>query len=158
MPNKDVLFKKKGITKAAIRNNSPFKIPSQKGIVVKCGTDSKTKRPATMYVRARSRVMPMKVGKTITPNEAEELKHKIERCLVCTVETNPHFENRCLTNVEMSAKNISEGKNTFLRYDLFVRPVERRNICFQRQTVENLNKRIEERLEKILTEAGYIFS
>lgn len=139
-------------------NNTHFKLNTNRCLSVSYGTLSKKIRPDVLYLRTRSRVMPIDSHKVITQREAEGIRENIQNCLLNTITLNPHFDNRCLVTVDMSTKNLSEGKRTFLRYDLLLRPIDKRDLLSYKLMMEMFNQKIEERIEKILLKSGYIFT
>ena len=86
------------------------------------------------------------------------LKTEISEILTTTVVNNPHFENRFLTNVEMSSKNLSEGKRTFLRYDIFLRPIRPDSLAMMETTVKCLGQSVERRISTLLGKHGFYFN
>lgn len=135
----------------------PFPIENRYGMIMQFGTDTKKDAPPTLYIRTRTRLTPILKGRKATVNEkgAELLKTKIQECLENAITVNPHFDNRFLTNVELSAKNLSEGKDAYLRYDVFVRPKNPDRIGIIEPSVKNLGRIMEKRIMNILTNTGF---
>lgn len=119
------------------------------------GTDIHKEIPPTLYIRTRARISPISKKNKATLKEIESLKNNLQNCLQKTITENPHFENRFLTNIDLSVKNCAEGKRTFFKYDVFVRPQKPNNINVLEPSVKNLSLTIERRLLLLLNKAGF---
>lgn len=71
-----------------------------------------------------------------------------------TVNDNPHFDNRILTNLDYSTKNLAAGKSVFLRYDIYLRPKKLETLPVQYNRVERLVSTVGRRLSTILKNVG----
>lgn len=148
---------RKKITADTYGKHGPFQIKSSGEIKMVYGTDIPRDIPPTIYIRAKTRLLYNKTIEKITSKDVELLKNKMMECIDTVIKDNPHFENRYLSNMELSTKNVSEGKPTFLRYDIFLRPVKLERMGIVKPLAENLGRTIERRISKLANTYGLCF-
>lgn len=135
-------------------DHGTIKLPSAFGLNAVYGTTMGQTKPSTLYIRTRAKIIPIPNAARGTVKDMERMYGQILSMFQETVNENPHFDNRILSNLDYSTKNLAAGKSVFLRYDIHLRPKKLETLPEQYNRVERLASTVGRRLSTILRNVG----
>lgn len=116
-------------------------IGKQYGINVTFGTALEENLPRVIMVRCKGRIKPI-VKKTTYEKDIDRLKNDILNIIRSNVNDSDFFSNECLANTDISSRSIKYDKYSFIKYDVYVKPYELKDIQSQSHCISELTKNI----------------
>lgn len=128
-----------------------YLIINKKGLRVNYGTTDKN-NPSVIYIRAKGDIMPI-IEKSTYVDDIKELKNKFRRLFLENVKATKELKiEKFICNLEISEKSITYNKKAHLRYDIFIKPSEIKQLKQYENDIklitENVNKEMSEFLKK----------
>ena len=154
-PNASPLYRLRTSKKVMRKpSHGTIEIPSKCGLNALYGTTMNKEKPNILYIRTRTKVGPIPGATLGTAKEIEGIRSQITAMFQDVAKSTPHFDDRILTSLDYSAKNLAAGKTVFLRYDIHIRPTKLDTIPMQYSRVVRLASTVERRLLEILKKVG----
>lgn len=120
-------------------------IDTNDGIVTKYGSIENNEKPTVILLRGKGRV---KANTKQSSYEAEVnlFKKNFEKGICYIIEKTKRFESDYLVYVELSSKNISHSRFSFVKYDIFLKPIVPKTMKQLEKSVINISKSINKSL------------
>lgn len=129
-----------------IDNNTVFK--------TKFGTFDKDK-PSVIYLNARAKLKPT-IKKTNYAPDIKRIKNGFDKFVSEMLSKDKNFGDKFLFSCDVSENNLSFSKKSHIKYEVLVKPVERKNLIDYSETMSILSKDITEKLIEIMQENNFI--
>lgn len=116
-------------------------IGKQNGINVTFGTALEEKLPSVILIRCKGRIKPI-IKKTTYEKDINELKDDILNIIQLKIKNSNLFSNEYLANTDISSRSIKYDKYSFIKYDVYVKPYELKDMQSQSHCISELTKSI----------------
>lgn len=136
-----------------MRKSKQIKIDSIQELSAKYGTIDKNS-PDVLYIRAKGRIMPT-IKKNDYSKDIIDLKSSFSNIIKDNIFSFKKDINteKYIYNVDISEKGISYKKGSYIKYDIFVKPKEKRKIMDYKDIITsfltNVNDDIKEKLDNL---------
>lgn len=122
-------------------------------IVTKYGTTTKAEKPKVLYLRSKAKITPS-LEKSSFEDEIDIIKDDFLKYIDAQVKKNKNLDNKYLSNIDISSKSVAHGKVSFLRYDLYLKPVVQKSLIDNKKLFESLSVKLDNKLNKLLNNYG----
>lgn len=116
-------------------------IGKQNGINVTYGTILEGDAPKVIIIRCKGKIKPI-VPKKSYENDIDSLKEYINYKILSIVRGSKTFSDECLTNVDVSSRSIKYNKYSFIKYDVYVKPLSEKRIQLHSSDISELTSSI----------------
>lgn len=131
-------------------------LDKQNKFITRYGSMLDEECPSVVYLRTKSKITPICEKKDYNA-EVTNIKAKFSEFIKKTIKQNRSVDsNYFLFNIDISPKSIRYGKQSFLRYDLYVKPCGRKTIEENRYRLCQLSTKLDKKLENLLNKDGII--
>lgn len=130
-----------------------YPIIKEKGLRVNYGTTDKN-NPSVIYIRAKGDIKPI-IEKNTYTNDIKELKKKFKQFIIknLNIMTNLKVE-KYICNLEISEKSLTYNKNGHLRYEIFIRPTEIKQLKQYENDIKLITNNVNNEMSNFLEERG----
>lgn len=120
-------------------------IENENGYLTKYGTNltSDNNKPTVVYLRSKIKITP-KLKQQSFENEINSVKSELQQFINKELQNNSMFENRHLCNIELSAKSVSYKKISYMRIDLYIRPIIPQTLIENQPIIKELSLKIKQ--------------
>lgn len=125
-------------------------IKKENGFSTKYGSKENIKDNNIFYVRTKTKITPI-TNKQTYEDDVEKVKFNFANYISKLILKNKHFENEYLSNIDMSAKSISYGKISFLRYDIYLKMKNKDTLENNKELLYKISDNIDTFLIKTLS-------
>lgn len=132
-----------------------FKLNKGNCFVTRYGSTLEEEHPSVVYLRTKSKITPIEKKKEYN-NEIENVKKDFEIYIKKCIFNCKSVENNFMYNLDITSNSIKFGKTSFLRYDVYVKPTKKRTISQNKYRLQQLSKKIDNGLEKLLNSNGIL--
>lgn len=109
--------------------------------------------PEVVYIRTKARITPLSRRDDYS-DAIVEIKASLARAIRDAIEDDSRLENRHITTVEISEKSITFGKKSNAKYDIFIKPVNKKGIDQYYGMVEGFMDTVNGTFERLLRDNG----
>lgn len=127
----------------------PIIIENKKEYVTKYGTDFLNENPSVIYLRSKIKITP-KIQKNSFETEVQNLKNELTQSIANEILNNTSFSNRHLLTIDLSAKSVAYKKISYMRIDLYLKPIIPKPLLENQQIVTDLSNHIKNNLFALL--------
>lgn len=132
-----------------------IKLEKDGKFITRYGTTLNEKLPSVIYLRTKSKVTPT-INKKEYDVEVNNVKEKFEEFVKNTILKSKIVDDVFLFNIDISTKSIRYGKVSFLRYDVYLRPLKKKTIEENVYRMNQLSIKLDKKLEKLLNSNNII--
>lgn len=131
-------------------------LDKQNKFITRYGSMLDEEYPSVVYLRTKSKITPIWEKKDYNA-EVTNIKAKFSEFIQKAIKQNRSVDsNYFLFNIDISSKSIGYGKQSFLRYDLYVKPCGRKTIEENKYRLCQLSTKLDKKLESLLNKDGII--
>lgn len=131
-------------------------LDKQNKFITRYGSMLDEEYPSVVYLRTKSKITPIWEKKDYNA-EVTDIKAKFSEFIQKAIKQNRSVDsNYFLFNIDISSKSIGYGKQSFLRYDLYVKPCGRKTIEENKYRLCQLSTKLDKKLESLLNKDGII--
>ena len=123
--------------------------------VTKYGTTCKSLKPSVLYLRTKTKITPI-VDKNTYEDDIIDVKNKFTEYIDKRIKKSKHFDNNYIFNIDISSKSITYGKTSFLRYDIYLKPLINKSISDNMKLYSEYSEAFDKKLLKLLNKIGLI--
>ena len=123
--------------------------------VTKYGTTCKSLKPSVLYLRTKTKITPI-VDKNTYENDIIDIKNKFTEYVDKRIKKSKYFDNNYIFNIDISSKSIKYGKTSFLRYDVYLKPIVRKSVNDNMKLYSEYSVAFDKKLIKLLNKIGLI--
>lgn len=123
--------------------------------VTKYGTTCKSLKPSVLYLRTKTKITPI-VDKNTYEDDIIDVKNKFTEYIDKRIKKSKHFDNNYIFNIDISSKSITYGKTSFLRYDIYLKPLIKKSISDNMKLYSEYSEAFDKKLLKLLNKIGLI--
>ena len=123
--------------------------------VTKYGTTCKSLKPSVLYLRTKTKITPI-VDKNTYEDDIIDVKNKFTEYIDKRIKKSKHFDNNYIFNIDISSKSITYGKTSFLRYDIYLKPLNKKSISDNMKLYSEYSEAFDKKLLKLLNKIGLI--
>ena len=123
--------------------------------ITRYGSTIESEKPNVVYLRTKSKITPTKQQKEYD-KEVDAVKEKFTKFVHQTIQTSKSVNNDYLFNIDISSKSVKYGKVSFLRYDVYLKPMKRRTIEENKFRIQQLSIKLDNKLERLLNSNNII--
>lgn len=116
-------------------------VETNDGITTKYGSIEESDIPSVVLLRGKGRVKAIE-KKTSYENEVNLFKKNIEKEINYHIKNSKLYSKEYLVEVELSARNITHSKYSFIKYDIFLKPLVPKSMEQMKNNVVNISKKI----------------
>lgn len=120
-------------------------IETNDGIVTKYGSIENNETPSVILLRGKGRVKAIEKQNSYE-TEVNLFKKNFEKEICYIIEKTKKYENDYLVYIELSSKNISHSRYSFVKYDIFLKPIVPKTMEQMKKSVINISKSINKSL------------
>lgn len=123
----------------------------------KYGTMDKNS-PDVLYIRAKGRITPL-LNKSDYSKDITKLKNKFNTVVENNIEKfKDYFDNeKFIYSIDISEKGISFKKGSYIKFDIYVKPKEKKDIIEYNDIISDLLININNELKQILSDIKLIY-
>jgi len=134
------------------RTTKEYPLPKKDGINIrtKYGTLDKN-NPNIIYIRSKAVITPITDKKDFS-EEIIKIKKSFEKKVKETVRNSCSFEDKHICTIEMSENGISFGKKSHVKYDIYVKPKNIKNLDDYSNDIQTLVYQFNQTLANLFTE------
>lgn len=121
--------------------------------ITKYGTTSEGKYPSVLYMRSKAKITPLE-KKASYEDEITNVKEQFMEYVGEQIRKSKQFGNSHLCNIDISSKSVSHGKVSFLRYDVYLKPIKRQTFEASKKQFTVFSTRLDKKLDKLLNKYG----
>lgn len=118
-------------------------------IITKYGTHLNAIKPNVIYLRSKAKIRPL-IDKDTFEKEIIKIKNDFNKYVEKQVINNKMLYNNFLSSIDISTKSVKYGKISFLRYDVYLKPVIIDTLEKNIPLFNNLINKIDKKLIKLL--------
>jgi hypothetical protein len=116
----------------------------------KYGTLDKN-NPEILYIRSRATITPVIKKKDFSENIISIKKH-FEKNVKNIIYSSNNFEDKYICSIEMSENGISFNKKSHVKYDIYVKPKNNKNLEDYSNDIQTLTYQFNQTLANLFTE------
>lgn len=124
-------------------------INSNDGISSKYGTIDDSKHPSVILLRGKCRVMPIN-NKGNYSIEVISFKNAFEKIIEHYTQSSKVFCNDYFACVELSEKNVMPTRYSYVKYDIYLKPIRPRTLLQQKKSIISFSKTINDSMVSLL--------
>lgn len=117
--------------------------------VTRYGTTLEDKHPSVIYLRTKSKITPL-IKKKEYDNDVYKIKEGFSSFVKDSVNKCKSVNNDYLFNIDISSKSVRFGKVSFLRYDVYLKPIKQKTIEENLYRIQQFSTKLDKKLEKLL--------
>ena len=130
-----------------------YPIVKEKNIRVHYGTTDR-KSPSVIYTRAKGNVKPFLEKKTYG-SDIQDLKNEFKKLVRKRVNGLTRLKtDKLLCSIDISEKGLSFNKNGQMRYEIFIKPCEVKQLEYYEEDIRNLTDGINNDISTFLNNRG----
>lgn len=133
-------------------NNEIVLIKDNK-FITKYGSPTKEEKPKVLYIRSKAKITPF-TEKISFETDIENIKYAFLKYIDIEVKKNKNFHDKYLSNIDISSKSVSYGKVSFLRYDVYLKPIIQKTLIGNKKLFEKISNKLDKKLDKLLNKYG----
>lgn len=126
-----------------------LKKPHEANIVTKYGSYLNEIKPKVIYLRTKAKITPT-IDKISFEENINLIKEDFLNYIEKEILRNKHLHNTYLSNIDISSKSVKYGKISFLRYDLYLKPIITKTLQKNQLLFTRLSIKIDKKLIKLL--------
>lgn len=123
--------------------------------ITRYGSTIESNNPSVIYLRTKSKITPSKQQKEYG-KEVDTIKEKFTEFVHNSINKSKSVHNDYLFNIDISSKSVKYGKVSFLRYDIYLKPIKQRTIEENRFRLQQLSTKFDRKLESLLNSNSII--
>ena len=130
-----------------------YQIIKEKGLRVNYGTTDRN-NPVILYVRAKGNIKPV-INKKSYYDDVMELKKHFKQFVKENVNNLKSLKTeKYLCNIDVSENGLSYNKSGHFRYEIFLKPIETKELNIYENDIINLTNNINNEMTLFLNERG----
>lgn len=118
-------------------------------IVTKYGSYNNGERPKVVYLRTKAKITPSK-DKDTFETDINSVKEKFISFIDSEVNKNKFLDKNYIANIDISAKSVKYGKVSFLRYDVYLKPLLNKTLEENVKLFNKISTKINKKLINLL--------
>ncbi len=122
-------------------------------IITKYGSPTTEDKPKVLYIRSKAKITPF-INKLSFETDINNIKNTFLKYIDTQIKKNKNFNNKYLSNIDMSSKSITHGKISFLRYDVYIKPIKQKTLMDNKKLFERFSYKLDQKLDKLLNKYG----
>lgn len=126
-----------------------FNIETNNGITTKYGTIDDCTAPSVILLRGKGRVKAINEQNSYI-SEVKLFKKNFEKEIEYNIHSSKLFNNECLIYVELSSKNVSTKRFSYVKYDIYLKPLMPKPLLEMEESLINISKPINDSLISLL--------
>ncbi len=126
-----------------------FSYTTNEGFVTQISTNTTDEYPKVVFIRTKVRLTPT-LKERGYEDEVLKIKKKFEAFATERIKSNTNFENEFLFNVTVAEKSVQYDKNSHVRYDLFLKPIQKVTMNDIKEKLESVANKLNNELYCIL--------
>lgn len=126
-----------------------IKLEKDNNFITKYGTTLDEVKPHVLYLRTKAKIIPTEKKKTYEA-DIDDVKNLFSKYVSETILKSVDFESDYLFSVDISSKNVSYNKSSFLRYDIYLKPTNRKTLIANTNLFTKYSLRFDKKLMKLL--------
>lgn len=123
--------------------------------ITKYGSTIDTEKPSVVYLRTKSKITPL-INLKEYNNEVNCVKKEFEEFVTHSIRKSKCVQNDFLFNIDISEKSVRYGKVSFLRYDVYLKPIKNKTLLGNKFRIEQLSKKFDKKLEELLNQNNIV--
>lgn len=123
--------------------------------ITKYGTTIDAEKPSVVYLRTKSKITPL-VNLKEYSSEINYVKNEFEEFVSHAIRNSKCVQNDFLFNIDISEKSVRYGKVSFLRYDVYLKPIKNKTLLGNKFRIEQISKKFDKKLEELLNSNNII--
>ena len=96
------------------------------------------------------------MNKNTYENDIIDIKNKFTEYIDKRIKKSKYFDNNYIFNIDISSKSIKYGKTSFLRYDVYLKPIVRKSVNDNMKLYSEYSEAFDKKLIKLLNKIGLI--
>ncbi|MCD8206493.1 MAG: hypothetical protein LUD72_00995 [Bacteroidales bacterium] len=128
-------------------------LPTEDGYTVRYGADKEEGDPSVLYLKTKARVTPT-VKENDYVSQVSTVVRNFSRRVRNTVKHHNSLSDTCIFTMDLSPSSVEWGKKSFLRYEVFTKPEERRPMDEYEGLFLELARQIDADLDGMLEAQG----
>ena len=129
--------------------NNEILLEKNNKFITKYGTLLSESKPTVIYLRTKSKITPLK-EKPSFEEDIVSIKTQFNNYVKKTILQNKNIDNNYLFNVDISSKSVKWKKVSFLRYDIFLKPLKRKPLLDNKKLFEKISIKLDTKLDNLL--------
>ena len=113
--------------------------------VTKVSTNTNDEIPDVVYLRAKIRVTPS-IQKKTYEKDILSIKHDFENFARNILDSCGDYDNNYIFSVDISEKSVKFKKTSHLRYDIYVKPKEKKTLIEHKQILSDISDKLDDKL------------
>lgn len=140
-----------------MRKSKQINLDCIEELSAKYGTMDKNS-PDVLYIRAKGRITPL-LNKSDYSKDITKLKNKFNTVVENNIEKfKDYFDNeKFIYSIDISEKGISFKKGSYIKFDIYVKPKEKKDIIEYNDIISDLLININNELKQILSDIKLIY-
>lgn len=126
-----------------------FNIETDNGITTKYGTIEDCLEPSVVLIRGKGRVKAINEQNSYI-SEVKSFKKNLEKEIEYSIHSSKIFNNEYLAYVELSSKNVSTKRFSYIKYDIYLKPFIPKPLEEMEKDLINISKSINDSLISLL--------
>lgn len=135
-----------------MRNNNDI-VFFKNNIYTRYGSESKNIHPSVVYLRSKTKITPT-IQKINFEDDLNSLKEKFNDYIINQVKINKNFNENCICNIDVSSKSVTYGKASFLRYDVYLKLINKNTLLNNKNIIEEFSSELNDKLTELLFNCG----
>ena len=112
--------------------NNEILLEKNNKFFTKYGTLLSESKPTVIYLRTNSKITPLK-EKPSFEEDIDSIKTQFNNYVKKTILQNKNIDNNYLFNVDISSKSVKWKKISFLRYDILLKTLKRKQLLYNKK-------------------------
>lgn len=140
-----------------MRKSKQINLDCIEELSAKYGTMDKNS-PDVLYIRAKGRITPL-LNKSDYSKDVTKLKNKFNTVVENNIEKfKDYFDNeKYIYSIDISEKGISFKKGSYIKFDIYVKPKEKKDIIEYNDIISDFLININNELKQILSDIKLIY-
>lgn len=130
-------------------------LQKENNFITKYGTTCRSLKPSVLYLRTKTKITPI-VDKNTYENDIIDIKNKFTEYVDKRIKKSKYFDDNYIFNIDISSKSIKYGKTSFLRYDVYLKPIVRKSVNDNMKLYSEYSEAFDKKLIKLLNKIGLI--
>ena len=125
-----------------VRKSKQIKINIMDNLSVKYGTLDKN-LPTVLFIRFKGKIISTSIKNDFS-KEVVELKEDFNKIVKNNISNycNIFDCNKYICNIDVSEKGVTYKKGSYIKFDIFLKPLEPKDIFYYESTITSLSKEI----------------
>lgn len=132
---------------------SEYLLDKKNNFVTRYGTTLEEDCPSVIYLRTKSKITPL-VKKKEYETEIENVKKSFSSFVKNTITSNNNVDDNYLFNLDITSNGVKYGKVSYLRYDVYLKPLKLKTLEKNKFRMQCLSKKLDRELERLLNKNG----